>query len=66
MSQNFRKTNKSCRPPEQQLFRKRKRGKQNSEHILVVIPAGAQELHPLGDVHSVVADALKVCLLYTS
>ena len=44
----------------QQLFRKRKRGKQNSEHILVVIPARAQELHPLGDVHGVVADALEV------
>lgn len=42
----------------QQLFRKR--GKQNSEHLLVVIPARAQELHPLGDVHGVVANALEV------
>ena len=44
----------------QQLFRKRKRGKQNSEHLLVVIPARAQKLHPLGDVHGVVADTLEV------
>ena len=57
-------TKKAAARHRRQLFRKReentKSSGRNSEHILVVVASGADELHPLGHVDGVVADALQI------